>query len=977
MDNTQLILSDITIFNKYAKYIPDLGRRETWDEIVLRNQSMHIKKFPALKDAITTVYTDYVLPKKVLPSMRSLQFAGKPIEINNARIFNCSYLPIDDYRAFSETCFLLLSGCGVGYSVQKHHVSKLPEIKQPIKTRKYLVADSIIGWADAVKELVKAYFFGERMPVFDFSDIRPKGALLITSGGQAPGPEPLKDMLHNIKKILDRKKIGDKLSTIECHDILCYIAQAVLAGGIRRSAMISLFNIDDESMLTSKFNHWWELNPQRALANNSAVILRHKIKSPDFKILWEKIEASRSGEPGIFFTNDKHYGTNPSLRAGTKILTKEGIYPIEELQDKEFLVKNLNNEWSKAKCFLSGKNKKLIKITLQNKFEYYATKEHEWPVDGKKVKSKDLKIGYELPINKNTELFDGTLGNYDDGFLYGWILGDGWFIDKTYNGNPQVGLIVSKKDHSLGIAKKLEKIIEEKTNCKSIFKIRKRVNNNGKKSEWYEINTQSKSLIDYLNQFGKPSKKLPLSKLIFEKSSENFRKGLIDGLFSSDGSFDLNSNKINFVAKHKQFIESIGELLGFYGIRFSFHKQTSSNVIFPNLKEYNKTYESYSLSIGDMNSIKHFFDIFNITKYDNFKFTKNIPKNPKISYKIIGVEETELKENVWDITVYDDTHCFQLSHCITGNCGEIALNATTNGGGFCNLTEINGSDITTQSEFNARATAAAFIGTLQASYTDFHYLREGWRELAEREALLGGSITGIANKNFLKLDFKEASDLTLQENARVSKLIGINKAYRINTVKPAGTTSLVLGCSSGIHAWYAKYYIRRMRLNKSEPLYKYLKRNIPELIEDDFLKPEYTAILSIPQTAPEGAILRDESPLDLLERVKKIKTEWIAPSHRKGSNMHNVSVTVNIKPDEWSKVGDWMWDNRDVYNGISVLPYDNGTYKQAPFEECSKEKFLELCVHLKKIDLTKVKEHTDFTDLQSELACSGGACEII
>lgn len=951
MDITQEILSNITIFNKYAKYIPELGRRESWLEIVERNQDMHIKKFPQLKEPILQIYKDFVLPKKILPSMRSLQFAGKPIEINNARIFNCSYLPIDDYRAFSETCFLLLSGCGVGYSVQKHHIDKLPEIKQPIKTRKYLVADSIIGWADAVKELIKAYFFGERIPIFDFSDIRPKGALLITSGGKAPGSEPLKDMLHNIKKILDRKKVGDKLTTLECHDILCYIAQAVLAGGIRRSAMISLFNIDDESMLTSKFNHWWELNPQRALANNSAVILRHKIKEQHFKVLWEKIEASRSGEPGIFFTNDKHYGTNPSLRAGTKILTKEGIYPIEELQDKEFLVKNLHGEWSKAKCFLSGKNKKLIKITLQNKFEYYATKEHKWPIDGKKIESKDLKVGNELPINKNTELFDGQLGDYDDGFLYGWVLGEDKYVDEVYNNE-------SPKNYKLKIYKKIKKIIKKKINSKIVDK-------------------KSENLINYLNQFGNPDKKLPLSKIIFEKTSEDFRKGFIDSIFSCNCHLEYDTGHIIFIAKNKKLISSVGELLGFYGIRFSFVEKYLKKDLYPKLKIYNKWNAYNWFSIADINSVNHFFKIFNIYKYNSFKLTKKNPKNPKTSYKIIGVEETDLKENVWDITVYDNTHCFQLSHCITGNCGEIALNATNNGGGFCNLTEINGSDIDTQEEFNARATAAAFIGTLQASYTDFHYLREGWRELAERESLLGVSITGIANKNFLKLDFTEASLLTIKENSRLAKIIGINKAYRIGTVKPAGTTSLVLGCSSGIHAWYAEYYIRRMRLSKSEPLYKYLKRHIPELIEDDFLKPEYTAILSIPQRAPEGSILRTESPLELLERVKKIKNEWITPSHRKGSNMHNVSVTVNIKDTEWQNVGDWMWTNREIYNGISVLPYDNGTYKQPPFEECTKEQFEHLYTFLKKIDLTKVKELSDSTDLQGELACSGGSCEII
>lgn len=888
---------------------------------------------------------------------------------------NCSYVAIDDYRAFSEACFLLLSGCGVGYSVQKHHVKKLPVIKQPIKTKKFLVEDSIMGWADAVKALCKSYFFGDKAPIFDFRDIRPKGSLLVTSGGKAPGPEPLRDMLHNIKKIFERKQVGDQLDPIECHDIVCFIAQAVLAGGVRRSATISLFNMDDQDMLSCKHGAWWELNSQRALANNSAVLVRHKITESDFMSVWDKTRDSGSGEPGIFLTHDKQLGTNPSLRRGTKVLTDTGIFNIEDLEGKKFNVKNLNGDWSPAECFLSGKHKKLIKITLQNKFEYFSTKDHKWPVNGIKVKTKNLKIGDELPINKNSKLFDGDLGDYDDGFLYGWVLGDGWFIEKTYNGQPQIGLIVSKKDYKVGIGKKLEKIIQDKTNCKSVFKKRIRINNNGKKSQWYEINTQSKSLINYLSKFGLPNKKQSLSKIIFEKSTEEFRKGLIDGLFSSDGSFSIKDHSLVFVAKHKNFINSIGELLGFYGLRFSLSEKNQKSS-FPNLKDYGKTYQSFRLKISDINSINHFFALFKIEKYNNLIInvkSKYINRSLLNTYKIIKLEYTNLREDVWDISVYDDTHCFQLSHCITGNCGEVSLHSMQ----FCNLTEINGSAIRTQEDFNNAAIAAAFIGTLQAGYTDFHYLRDDWKEVTDKEALLGVGITGLANKDLLGLDFKQAADLVLKTNANTAKKIGINKAARTTLVKPSGTSSIVLGTSSGIHAWFAPYYIRRIRLNKDEAIYKYLKKQFPDLLEDEFHKPDTVAVLSVPQKAPDNAIYRSESPIDLLERVKKIKQDWISPGHRKGSNHHNVSVTVSIKDDEWDTVGKWMWTNRDVYNGVSVLPYDGGTYKQAPFEEITESDYHRLFNLLKQIDLTKVKETQDETNLQGEAACAGGACEII
>jgi ribonucleoside-diphosphate reductase alpha chain len=338
MNITQEILSDIVVYNKYAKYLPTKQRRETWEELVTRNKEMHQSKFPQLKEDIEDVYK-MVYDKKVLPSMRSLQFAGKPIDINNSRIFNCSFLPIDDWRSFSEVMFLLLSGCGVGYSVQNHHIDKLPEIRIPKKTRRFLVGDSIEGWADSVKVLLKSYFgITAARPIFDFRDIRPKGAELITVGGKAPGPEPLKECLFQIQKVLDRKEDGSQLTSIEAHDIICRIADAVLSGGIRRAALISLFDLHDNEMLTSKHGAWWELNPQRGRANNSAVVIRSKVRKKDFFTLWEKIVASNSGEPGIYFSDDKDWGTNPCCEIALRPyqfcnLTEINVSNVESQED--------------------------------------------------------------------------------------------------------------------------------------------------------------------------------------------------------------------------------------------------------------------------------------------------------------------------------------------------------------------------------------------------------------------------------------------------------------------------------------------------------------------------------------------------------------------------------------------------------------------------------------------------------------------
>ena len=226
---------------------------------------------------------------------------------------------------------------------------------------------------------------------------------------------------------------------------------------------------------------------------------------------------------------------------------------------------------------------------------------------------------------------------------------------------------------------------------------------------------------------------------------------------------------------------------------------------------------------------------------------------------------------------------------------------------------------------------------------------------------------------------KEAAKVAVEENARVAELIGINKAARVTTVKPSGTSSLVLGTSSGIHAWHNDYYIRRIRVGKNEAIYTHLAIHHPELVEDDFFKPTIQAVISVPQKAPEGSILRNEDVIDMLERVKKFNTQWVKKGHRKGANTNNVSATVPVKTNEWEKVGKWMWDNQDTFNGLSVLPFfsEDTTYPQLPFEDITKEKFDELVTHLHGLDLSKVVEFSDETALMEQAACAGGACEIV
>jgi hypothetical protein len=691
---------------------------------------------------------------------------------------------------------------------------------------------------------------------------------------------------------------------------------------------------------------------------------------------------SGSGEPGIYFTNDKDWGTNPSLRAGTKVLTTDGIFPIEELQDKTFKVKNLNGELSDAKCWLSGKGQQLVKLTLEDGTEYFATKEHEWPVwDGEKyvkVKTPELTNGDKLPIIRENSLFDGNLGTYDDGFLCGWIIGDGWVTNRKYF--SEYGMIVSDTDDESNISNKILETIKKNVpsfngNFKRRFK--RQHQDIGEEMQIVEVDTHTKEIsinnkfVDgYIKKFGVVDKNSGLPKSVWVNGSENYRKGLIDGLFSSDGNISKTQKRITYTSSHKQLIDDLSELLGFYGIKSKI--KTSKQ----KLDGYDNEFTRYDLRICETASIKHFINLFKLTNeykqniLDSYQFRYNIHDDKQI--KVESVELTDIYEDVWDISVFDTTHCFQISKLITGNCCEIALRPYQ----FCNLCEVNVSNIESQEDYNERVRVAAFIGTLQAGYTDFHYLRDIWKKTTEKEALIGVGMTGIGSGVVLNFDMKEGAKVVKEENSRVAAIIGINQAARTTTVKPSGTSSLVLGTSSGIHAWFNDYYIRRIRVGKNESIYNYLSIYHPELVEDEYFRPHDTAVISVPQKSPANSILRSESAIDLLERVKLVSKDWIKTGHRKGENTHNVSATISIKENEWDLVGQWMWDNKEYYNGLSVLPYDGGTYIQAPFEDCTEEKYNLMMGYLTNIDLSLVVELDDNTDLSGEIACGANGCEI-
>ena len=596
-----------TFVSKYARWSPEKKRRETWNEAVDRVKQMMLDKYApdnsseydSIREKINWAY-EMMRKKRVLGSQRALQFGGKPIFKHNARIYNCIASYIDRISFFQECMYLLLCGCGTGFSVQKHHIKKLPKLlKSKNGQKKFVIPDSIEGWSDAIGILVSSYFdqsevfqeYKGKNVTFDYSNIRPAGAYLKSSGGKAPGPEPLKKAISNIKKVLDRvaKNGDDRLKPIDAYDIVMFGADAVISGGVRRSATICVFSPDDEEMAKAKTGNWFVENPQRGRSNNSALLLRSETTKDQFKELMQSVKDF--GEPGFVWSDSTELIVNPCVEIGM------------------------------------------------------------WPVDEKTGKT-------------------------------------GWQA--------------------------------------------------------------------------------------------------------------------------------------------------------------------------------------------------------------------------------------------------------------CNLSTINCAKVKTEEDFYEAAKAAAIIGTLQAGFASFPYLGEVSERIISREALLGVSMTGIMEQYEVCLDEeiqKHGAKVVKETNAEIAKEIGINQAARTTCVKPEGTSSCILGTSSGIHPHHAKRYIRKVQANKMEPIYQYFRQENKRACEESVWSNNGADdVISFCIEVPDGSKTKNKiDAIQLLEYVKSTQKSWVISGTNKSLCTkpwltHNVSNTINVKPEEWDQVTDFIYANRKYFCGISLLPITGDKdYPQAPF----------------------------------------------
>ncbi|HOM59069.1 MAG TPA: recombinase, partial [Kiritimatiellia bacterium] len=596
-------LKNYVFTSKYSRYIPEKMRRETFEEAVDRVIAMHRSHFAAkgieLEDLLS-LCEQAMKKRMVLGSQRAMQFGGPPILRKNARIYNCTTSYCDRPRFFQEALWLLLCGCGVGFSVQPHHIDKLPGIRKPAAGHAtFIIPDTIEGWADALGVLLSSYFtdaqpfpeYAGQIVQFDYTEIRPKGRPISSGMGRAPGPEPLRRSLEMIRTLVDRRieEGHGRLRSVDAYDILMHASDAVLSGGVRRSATICLFAPDDELMATAKTGNWFNENPQRARSNNSAVLLRNQTTREQFNRLMKSVK--EFGEPGFVWTDH---------------------------------------------------------------------------------------------------------------------------LDMTFNPCGEIGLYPQ-----------------------------------------------------------------------------------IDGV---------------------------------------------------------------------------------------------------------------------------------------------------TGFAFCNLCEINMGLVDNADKFREACRAAAILGTLQADYTDFEYLGEVSTRIAKREALLGISMTGMMENPDVSFDPQLQRDMAkviLEVNAEVAARIGINPAARTTCVKPAGTTSSILGTSSGIHPHHAKRYFRRAQANEDELLVDFFGAQNPKAVEKSVWNPNGTDVVLTfcVEASPHALTKRDVDAVELLNKVKLTKENWIDAGKRPEQCVqpwlsHNVSNTISVKDSEWESVADFIYENRHVFAGVSLLP-DGGDldYPQAPFCE--------------------------------------------
>ena len=949
------LMSEAKFFESYSRWDDKLGRYETWEEAVHRVMEMHrtfykdkmSDELSKLMDEVEQAYKD----KLFLGSQRALQFGGEQLLKNHSKNFNCTATYIDRVEVFAQIFHLMLSGCGVGFSVQYRHIEKMPKIKsRGDEVVIYVIPDSIEGWADACDVLLCSYFtsggnhpeYRGKKIKFDYSHIRPKGAH-VSGGFKAPGPDGLKIALERIQTLINKalEEGRDTLLTIELYDIIMFISDAVISGGVRRSATICLFSHDDELMLNAKTGDWWQNHGYRARSNNSAVLLRGEVSKEEFEHLMKSVKDY--GEPGFIWVDDLDALFNPCCVSGnTSVMTKEGPKLAKDLVGKQFIAIVDGQEYlTNEQGFWSTGEKQLYKLVLTDGYNLELTADHRVLTKNRGwVETKDLTSDDSIVLNEHTGYEWGNNDineDFEKAWLLGMLVGDGTFDEET---------AILKFEHT-----KRHLHIEATRILDKYFKTTQKF---GTESDRPIISLSSKLLSELALEFDIKRKNKDANHLLEEQSS-SFYKGYLRGLFDTDGSVQGNQLKgvsIRLTQTDLCILEQAQRMLIRLGIKSKIYKnrRSSGQYLLPDGKGGLKPYsclDVHELIIANFSLVKFanivgFSNINKLDKVNNLisKF-KRMPNKDKFFSKIESIIPTNIEE-VFDVTV-PGLEAFDANGIYVHNC-EIGLYGYTREGesgvAVCNLAEINGMFSVSKEIFLKQCKYASIICTLQAGYTDFKYQSEATRKIIEDEALIGVSITGWMNNPEILFDI-DILDAGVNEVAKWNEitagLIDINIAARMTTVKPAGNTSTLLGSASGIHGEHSKYYLRHVQFNKETEIAKLFMEHYPKMVEPSVYS-KNDIVVAFPVTPKDGSIFKkDLLGTKQLDYVMKAQKYWVAKGTRKERGIqpwlvHNVSNTITV--DDWDKVSDYIYDNRADLGGVSLLAASGDkAYTQAPFTE--------------------------------------------
>jgi len=860
---------------------------------------------------------------------------------------NCSYVLIDSIKSFADLIYLLLNGTGVGYSVERQVITKLPAVPDTLHESSNVVVfgDSKLGWAEGLLEYMTEIFNGS-LPQYDLSLIRPKGARLKTFGGRAGGSGELKLLLDYIKSIAMKAR-GRKLTSLECHDICCFIANVVVSAGIRRSACISLSNLSDTRMRDCKVGEFWLTHPHRQLCNNSVAYT----EKPDMKRFmqeWMALMNSGSGERGIFNRegamkqfeklgrdirdsdgNEHNIGINPCFTGDMEILTDTGYKKFRDLSGKDVNLINIDGKVSRGQVWHSG-----IKRIVEVKFHgdtpnIKCTPDHTFMLaDHTECKAENLKKKRVMPFVEMKTSFD------KESFLAGFIQGDG--MTGRLDSDVHRGLEVVFGKNDIDVAKMF---------------------NQHSGSKWY-----SRYAYAVAKKYGLSSSPLPTREL-----PKEMPRDFLSGLYSANGSV-IKHSRVAYKTSCKQLADRlVDELSTRYGIEAYITTNKKHDVQFSNGVYTCK--ENYDVNIGKYSSLVRF------AKY--ISFAQNYKVNAL--YDLL-LERAPFVDNVVDCgtdNVYDFseplTNWGVVNGVVVHNCGEVVLRPNE----ACNLSEVIVRPEDTLETLINKVESATVLGCMQSCLTDIHFLDDSWKKNMEEERLLGVSLTGVRDHPILNHVSQLASLwlTTLREHIHKTAIecanaLGINVPIARSCTKPSGTVSSVMNCASGIHTRFAPYYIRRIRIARTDVLCTFLQSigvpNHPEVGQDEMTA--NTFVFEFPIKSPENAVF-DTPAIEQLEYWRMFKTCYTD---------HNPSVTITVADDEWMEVGAWVYKNWDIVGGLSFLPKSDTVYQLMPYEEISKEEYNKRVADMPELDFSKLTEleKEDETTGAQTFACTGGSCDV-